>query len=105
MPEVAVEVVVRIVGAAEIVEEAGVPTTTIIIEVKTKIKIRVPRIIQTNRIRKDQNIQIYLPVLGGPVLSTGRKAEALLIVATHLSVSGSRSWPHASLNNLPLQIE
>ena len=80
--------VAEIEAAAElaVAVEADQPTT------KIKIKLNLQII---NLTRKDQNTLTYLPVLGGPVLSTGRKAARLLIVATPSSASGRTSWPHA----------
>ena len=68
-------------------------TTIIIIPIQTRIEAsRIIQIIllQTSLTRGVPNIQICLPVLAGPVLSTGRKAGELLTVPIPWSVSGSQ---------------
>ena len=62
--------VAEIIGEVEVPDVAAeIPTT------KTRVKIIV--LVQTNHIRRVPSIQIYLPVLAGPVLSIGRKAVEL----------------------------
>ena len=73
----------KIVEAAAEEVEVVVPTTT----TTTKVKIIIVRIEAKDKIihpsltKKVQNIRTYLPVLGGHVLSTGRKDAVLLTVA------------------------
>ena len=51
------------------------PPTPVKAKIKAKIKAR-------SLIRRAQSMLTFPPMLPGPVRSTGRKAEALLIVAT-----------------------
>ena len=82
MPEAA-EVVAKIVEAAAEEVEVVVPTTTTTTKVKIIVKIEAKdKIIHPSLTKKVRNIRTYLPVLGGPVLSTGRKDAVLLTVAT-----------------------
>ena len=75
-----------VVITVAVVEEAAVeaiirqtrPTTIKMLRIKIRIKALLQKVI-----RKAQNTQISLPVLAGPVLSTGRKAEVLLTVPIH----------------------
>ena len=67
-------------GEGEEAAEIQIPTIKTI-----KIKVKIPltkRLIIINHIKKAQNTQTYLPVLGGPVLSTGRKAAELRTAVT-----------------------
>ena len=77
----ATEETAEVVEAVEVVKVVS-PTTT-----KISLKTKLHQML--SHIREVRSIQTYLPVLGGPVLSTGRKAAKLLIVAIPLSVSGS----------------
>ena len=91
------------IGEGEVLQEGAVvnrPTMEIIqIQETRQIRPTPTRTKILKIIKKDQNIQTYLPVLGGPVLSTGRKAEVLHTARTLLSVNGSGS---SLLVNLPL---
>ena len=82
------------VETAEIVVVIAEPTIIQITPVRiiqAPTPIPIPEII--NHIKKDLNIQIYLPVLAGPVPSTGRRGSPRPTVATPWSANGSTWWP------------
>ena len=58
------------------------PTTTVSLHLK---------LVKTNLIKKDKNIQTYLPMPAGPVLSTGEKAVQRHTVRIPWSANGSTS--------------
>ena len=72
--------------AVEAVKTVNPTTTKVKIKLKPKLQ---PVLSRTNEV---PSILTYLPVLGGPVLSTGRRVAKLLIVAIPLSASGSVKW-------------
>ena len=69
-----------------VVGETPITPPTIIIIKVNQIRQRPP-----NHTKKVPNILTYLPVLAGPVPSTGRKAVGRHIVVTPWSVSGIKS--------------
>ena len=57
-------------------------------KVRTSQRIRIKIIVVTNLTNGARNIQIFLPMLLGPVHNTGRKAEELRTAVIPLSASG-----------------
>ena len=55
------------------------------------------QIVPTNLIRRVQSIQIFRPMLAGPVLSIGRKAVELRTAPIPWFVNGTRSSLHEPL--------
>ena len=80
-------------GVAVITPTPTIPTIvqTIKIRIKTKAKAKISNKQVQKLTREVPNIRISLPVLAGPVLSTGREDAELRTVLIPWSASGSRS--------------
>ena len=70
-----------------------IQTIRIGIKIKTKAKIRVNNKRVQKLTKEAPNIRISLPVLAGPVLSTGRKDEGLHTALILWCANGTRSSP------------